>query len=64
MGSILTWALPMFTFEIFSHAEEVVFRGFLITFMVLGGLRFIIRDGCDIYEELQKKTKRWRRRAP
>jgi hypothetical protein len=44
--------------------EESVVRGVMVALTVMAGLRFIVKEGCDIYEELHKKIKRWRRRGP
>jgi hypothetical protein len=50
--------------ENLSYTEEAVVRGVMVALTVMAGLRFIVKEGCDIYEELHKKVKRWRRRAP
>ena len=48
----------------FSNTEEAVVRGVMVALTVMAGLRFIVKEGCDIYEELHKKVRRWRRHGP
>jgi hypothetical protein len=44
--------------------EETVVHGVVVVLTVMAGLRFIVKEGCDIYDEIHKKMKRRRRRAP
>ena len=44
--------------ESISNTEEVVVRGVMVALTVMVGLRFVVKEGCDIYEELHRKVKR------
>jgi hypothetical protein len=50
--------------EALSDAEQIVFRSIMIALIVMAGLRFVIKEGFDIYEDCRKKIKRWSRSGP
>jgi hypothetical protein len=62
-ATVKSWGeiVPMPFPESISNTEETVIRGVMVALTVMAGLRFIVKEGCDLYEELHKKIKRWRR---
>jgi hypothetical protein len=50
--------------ESLSNAEELIIRLGVITLAALSVVRLVVKDSCDLYEELHRKMKRWRRRGP
>ena len=50
--------------ESLSNTEELVIHVGVVTLAVMAMVRLIVKDGCDLYDDMQRKRKRWRRRAP